>query len=68
MPGKKASSVMCASSSAARASVAVAQRPSSQGISSNCAKFAFPAAQGPYTALRTKFSPAMHSPFSLTAS
>lgn len=56
------------STSRSRASAAVAQRPSSQGISSNCATLAFPAAQGPYTALRTKFSPAMHRPFSFTAS
>ena len=32
------------------------------------ALLAFPGAQGPYTALRTKFSPAMHRPFSFTAS
>ena len=46
----------------------VAQRPSNQGISSNWATLSLPGSSLQYQALPTKFSPAMHSPFSLMAS
>ena len=67
-PSQNAVPVMLVRVSSARASASVAQRPSSHGISSNWATFSAPSRTGWYTALSTKFSPAMHRPFSFTAS
>ena len=55
-------------SSIVRASAIPAQLPSSHGISSNCVILSLPFTGVRYFALPTKFSPAMQSPFSFTAS